>query len=184
MKNIKIIAVTLFAFIAFATACRKITTVPVTEACGQLPCPTTIGANVASCMINGEPFIVKGKGKSIGMFNCTSGNTFKYGTLAGGYTLEFFKCSDGTNKTNNIYFQFSGNPELKKYLIGKPLFTGCSLYTEGGGFFTISDSTSTGEIEITYLDNSIISGKFKFVTKDYNTGKTYTCTNGNFDLSK
>jgi hypothetical protein len=183
MKKTQTIIITTILFMTIAAACVK-TPIKPNEACGALPCPTTTGANVASCMINGEPFIVKGKGKSIGMFNCVSGNTFKYGTLAGGYTLEFFRCSDGTNKTNNIYFQFSGNPELKKYLIGNPLKTGCAPIIYGGGFQIYADSNSVGSIEITHLDNNIISGKFNFIIKDPSTGKTYTCTNGNFDLSK
>jgi hypothetical protein len=183
MKKIQIIFTTTLLFIALATACIKKPITP-SDTCGALPCPTTTGANVASCMINGEPFIVKGKGKSIGMFNCVGGNTLNYGTLAGGYKIEFYKCPDGTNKTNILHFDIYDNFNLKEYKIADPLKTNCRLEISGGGFSFYSDSNSIGSLSITYLDNNIISGKFNFTIKDPSTGKTYTCTDGNFDLSK
>jgi hypothetical protein len=184
MKNIQTIFTITLIFIALATACVKTPLKP-DDDCGQLPCPTTTGANVASCMINGEPFVVKGKGKSIGMFNCVSGNTFKNGTLAGGYTLEFYRCADGNNnRMRGLYFEISDSLQIQSYKIGNPFITGCRLTIDGGGFSVLSDSSTIGLIEITKNSNSSVSGKFSFELKDKFRNKIYTCTNGNFDLSK
>jgi hypothetical protein len=183
MKKIQIITITLLAYIALATACNKIKTTTPTGSCGQLPCPTTTGANVASCMINGEPFIVKGKGKYTGMFNCVGGNTLTYGTLAGGYNLEFYNCPDGTLKANSIYFTIFDEIKIGQYNIGAPLINGCVL-DMGNIIVAASDSLTSGKIEITHIENHVISGKFNFVIKDPTNGKTYICTEGNFDLSK
>jgi hypothetical protein len=178
MNNLKITIITFFAFIAIATACCK-----KTPDCGSLPCPTTSGANVVSCLINGTPFIVKGNNPTSSMFSCTSGTKLKNKSLGIGYTIDISNCKDKSEEYKVLRFDVGGVLAKQKYSISELSSTNCRIQFIGLLFNIFSDKTTIGELSITHLDSKVVSGTFNFVITDPNTNKKYTCTNGNFDLS-
>jgi hypothetical protein len=182
MKNKTLITITIFAYICFCFACIKTNPNVNKNPCGELPCPTATGANVVSCYINGKPYIVKGNSPYVGLLSCTEGNTFKLKSLSSGYDLTFFKCTEVEN-AYRIKFDIIDSLSVKKYHLGIFGQTGCRLDYSGSGTSVLSDSSSTGNFEITALNEHTISGKFDFEIKD-SKGNIYKCTNGNFDLSK
>jgi hypothetical protein len=182
MKNFKIIFYTTLLFIFTAIACCK-QEPPKEPTCGILPCPTTTGANVVSCMINGTPYIVKGFSPNVTMMSCTSGSLFKGSTFGAGYSVMAYNCTE-VHKIGQIMIYIEDSVKIETYKLGDPFITGCRVDLSGGygGFY--SDKTSTGNFSITHLTDHVISGTFDFIIKDSHTGDVYTCTNGNFDLGK
>jgi hypothetical protein len=168
MKSKIITTTTTIFFILLAAACGK-----KAPNCGALPCPTNTGANVVSCMIDGEPFICRG-GKPTNTWGCEEGNTI-YGSAFGYTNITSRICSDDIQ---NLKIHFDTPLELKTYTIGmKNQF--CVRATTNSA---CSDSIQTGTITITTLTDKVLAGNFSLNAKSA-TG-IRKITNGNFDLAR
>jgi hypothetical protein len=176
MKNNKIIIlITTIIYVAAAFACHK----PEKITCGDLPCPSETGANVASCYIDGVPFISLGNKPHVDMFSCNGGSTLDTSTIGGVATyLNLRMCN---NFFGTILFTFHAPLALKKYSIGDK--NNFEVYVNVGGQYALTDSLHTGTLTITKLTPKIISGNFSFKAHTY-TNSIIEISNGNFDLSR
>jgi hypothetical protein len=168
MKSKIITTTTTIFFILLAAACGK-----KAPNCGALPCPTNTGANVVSCMIDGEPFICRG-GKPNVNWVCKEGNTI-YGSAFGYTNITSRICN---NDIQYLQINFDTPLELKTYTIGmNNRFCVSAIINTA-----CSDSIQTGIITITTLTDKVLAGNFSLNAKSA-TG-IRKITNGNFDLAR
>jgi hypothetical protein len=155
----------------------------------QLPPATTVGANKAGCLVNGQVFLPKGSSQFGPILSCF------YQQLSDGYHfgLAFSEKGSNENKTINISLNpeqlFEGNIYDLDEIINGP-----ANYISNFGEFRISSNivstiwytttnTYIGELKITKLDTQqkIISGTFWYDAIN-NAGEKVEIREGRFDM--
>jgi hypothetical protein len=174
----KIILLTTLALVCMAVACVKN---PPTPNCGQLPCPSAIGANVVSCYVNGVPYIAKGgKPDLTGIGGCKEGSYITSSALGGANTtLHFHFCDSGW--PDRITLDITDTLKLGIYQLNGGVPARARL--DGAGNFSgTTSATQLGSLEITSLSPKAVSGKFIFNVSNGNG--INRITEGNFDLAR
>jgi Family of unknown function (DUF6252) len=173
----KIILITTLAFVFMAVACVKN---PPAPNCGPLPCPTTTGANVVSCLVNGVPYIAKGGKPDLGMLSaCQQGMSLSSSALGGPNTkFTFYFCKDSKSQILEIWLQDS--LALGEYDLARANH----IKFNGGLFNTVTNDSNTGKIQITKLTTNVVSGNFMFNASNGNKVNQYQITQGNFDIAR
>ncbi len=141
----------------------------------KLPKATEKGANTFGCKVDGKFFKPYFRG---GLFNNV--NVLRIGNNTNGFGIH--AANQETHESVSIEFTFITKPgvyQLRQYPY-RGIFSAGPI---SPGWYT-TDSLNTGELIITRCDlaNNIYSGKFSFIGKDPNTGKTVKVTDGRFDL--
>jgi hypothetical protein len=190
MNNLKITIITLFAFIAIATACCKKPTPPPTTDKNGLPFATQTGANTFGCLIDGVPCVVNG-----------GYNNFL------GTGLEYYFGLDSTfyilAKSKNFQIKIAsiingtipGNFNANQYIAASTTYAD---FTFGGSpfgndYYTTSESLPatltlnkyTGDRVNggTANDGAFVSGTFDLVLQNA-AGKQIDITEGRFDIKR
>jgi hypothetical protein len=170
MNNLKITIITLFAFLAIATACCK------------KPVPATIiGTNRVTCTINGQRLESKGgKPNDNPFLGCQTGNFISSSALGGvNYRFDFNFCLNDSQENLDIYIHDS--LQVKKYSLG----SNPNKVKMTGLFFTgITDNNHGGTFEITQIEDHAIIGKFSLDLAIVGSPSTAHITNGTFNLAK
>ncbi len=153
-----------------------------------LPEVTTIGANTAGCLVNGEVFLPKGNsfgGPTLSAFYQVDQDGFHFG----------LSISDTTGDITKSIAVFTNPEELQE---GQTYSLGAIEVNEDNDFnsnfgryieidasvvFFNTSSTSTGVLTITKLDTqqNIISGTFSFDAIN-NSGEVVEVRDGRFDM--
>ena len=149
----------------------------------QLPPQTTVGANTAGCLVNGEVLIPKGNANE-STLRC------QYAKRGDEYTFGIF-INENSNPTKSVRILY--NKKKEPLPINKPiLLTIPNIDESSWGEYLIeagvldrfsTNGQTNGELLILALDEAkrIISGTFKF-TAINNQGETIEITDGRFDM--
>ena len=174
--------VLLLAFTGVCCSCQKDddSDLPPIE---QLPPQTTVGANTAGCLVNGEVLIPKGNANE-STLRC------QYAKRGDEYTFGIF-INENSNPTKSVRILYNNKKEPLP--INKPIFLTIPNIDESSwGDYLIeagvldrfsTNGQTNGELLILALDEAkrIISGTFKF-TAINDQGETVEITDGRFDM--
>jgi hypothetical protein len=168
---------TTLAFVFIAVACVK---KPPAPNCGPLPCPTAVGANVASCFVNGEAYIAKGgKPDLTGIGGCKQGSYITSSALgAPNATISSYFCKETYSQTLHIYLADS----LKVGLF--ELGSINRITFKGAHFNIVTNDSNTGQLTITNITPQSVSGTFWFNASSGTGVNQYQITQGNFDIAR
>jgi len=180
MKNFCFIS--LLAFTVFFCSCKNdddSALAPIE----QLPPQTTVGANTAGCLVNGEVLIPKGSNNGPAILRC------QYAKRGDEYTFGLFILNNEVTPTKAVRILFSQNyplPINSSIPLEIPNVENSSWgdYFVNGSFLTYSTSSEfKGELFITSINESTlqISGTFTF-TAINDQGETVEITDGRFDM--
>ena len=172
----------LLAFTGVCCSCQKDddSDLPPIE---QLPPQTTVGANTAGCLVNGEVLIPKGNANE-STLRC------QYAKRGDEYTFGIF-INENSNPTKSVRILY--NKKKEPLPINKPiLLTIPNIDESSWGDYLIeagvldrfsTNGQTNGELLILALDEAkrIISGTFKF-TAINDQGETVEITDGRFDM--
>lgn len=149
----------------------------------KLPAETRTGANTVGCLVNGKVFLPHGKGGNTGV-NCfyqiEEGQHY--------FSLNFADYSNSKGElvalqTTKIDISEGNVYKLNKTFTIEPDFTGAAGIYEpyfNNSFYT--NTIQTGELKITHLSKSIISGTFWFNAVN-SKGEKVEIREGRFDWS-
>lgn len=161
-RNKFLLLFTAFALLLFTNMnCKKNATEPKVE---TLPAETQTGARTFGCLVDGKVWVPK--------------SNFPYSSLSTTVQYDILNLTASRTSEHIIFGVYNLN-SIGKY----DLTLG---YNKAQ--YIINDliyQCSSGNIEILEFDktNKIISGRFNFIGKDNDTGKTVTVTNGRFDVT-
>jgi hypothetical protein len=188
MNNFKTTIITLFAFIAIATACcKKPAPAPTKDKYG-LPLPTQTGANTFGCLIDGVPFVVEGEynwltGDGLEASFSIQDSIFRLRAKAANPKKNFMICCKIRNGVK-------GQHQANEYLTVSYSYLsldGSTIPGQGGYFIANENLQSTitiseTDITMTTLDTKgkIISGAFD-LTLAKSDGTIIHITEGRFD---
>jgi hypothetical protein len=178
MKTNKTIISTILLFICLAFACVKSTP---TANCGQLPCPTTTGANVVSCLVNGKPYIANGgKPDLSGMFGTCKQGSYVSSSALGGPNCKFtFRfCID--NYAQQLDISLGDSLKVGKFELG----INNHVKFDGAYYNIVTNNLNKGVFNITNLTINSISGNFNFYASSDTNVNQYHITQGNFDIAR
>ena len=178
----KICFILLLAFTGVCSSCKNDddSALPPIE---QLPPQTTVGANTAGCLVNGDVLIPKGNNNGPAILRC------QYAKRGNEYTFGLFILNKEVTPTKAVRILFSQNyplPINSSIPLEIPNVENSSWgdYFDDGSFLTYSTSSEfKGELFITSIDESTlqISGTFSFTAVN-TQGETVEVTEGRFDM--
>lgn len=141
----------------------------------QLPEATQTGENTFGCLLNGEVFLPD---KLPNSYNCF------YQIVDGEY---FFTVRASNSDENFNSYSIAIKTEKKEILQGETYPLVENNANNAFGFYgfnnmlSYTNSTHTGELTITYLDENIVSGAFWFDIEDHE-GIVHQVREGRFDM--
>jgi hypothetical protein len=156
----------------------------------QLPPATTVGANKAGCLVNGQVFLPKGSSLFGPILSCF------YQQDIDGFHFGLAITEKGTNENKSVGIATNSNPLVENTtynLIERTLDTNNNYNSNFGQFIINSNSSSsnqfytttifTGELKITKLDTQqkIISGTFWYDAVN-SLGEKVEIREGRFDM--
>jgi len=156
----------------------------------QLPPATTIGANKAGCLVNGQVFLPKGSSQFGTILSCF------YQQDQGGYHFGLSIVEKSSNQNKIVILSLNPNAIVENttyYLVAKVFDSNNDNQSNFGEFWITSNTNSAvlfrtknslpGELKITKFDTQqkIISGTFWYDSFDVN-GEKVEVREGRFDM--
>ena len=140
----------------------------------KLPPATQTGAYTFACLIDGQPWIVKG-------FNSGTNAQYQFGGLDLGGSMK----NEGVLK--NLRFTFTTRISIETnqtYYLPRTDTTVLARYTESSICRYDNGHVTNGQIKLTRFDTSarIVSGTFELTVFNPDCGDTVKITDGRFDI--